>query len=37
MQINADIQAVSKKMQPINMIMIHFWDKRNGDHLEHVR
>ena len=24
-------------MQPINMIMIYYWDKRNGGHLEHVK
>ena len=23
-------------MQPINMIMIYYWDKHNGGHLEHV-
>ena len=23
-------------MQPNNMIMIHYWEKRNGGHLEHV-
>ena len=23
-------------MQPINMIMIYYGDKRNGSHLEHV-
>ena len=27
---------VSKQMQPINMIMICYWDKRNGTHLELV-
>ena len=24
-------------MQPIKMIMIYYWDKRNGGHLEHVK
>ena len=28
--------SVSKSMHPINMIIIHNWDKRNGGHLEHV-
>ena len=23
-------------MQPINMIMIYYWDERNGGHLEHI-
>ena len=30
------VQGVSKYMQPINMIMIYYWDKRNGGHLEHA-
>ena len=31
-----NILDVSKSMQPLNMIMIYYWDKRNGGHLEHV-
>ena len=23
-------------MQPINIVMIYDWDKRSGDHLEHI-
>ena len=23
-------------MQPINMIMTYYWDKRNAGHLEHI-
>ena len=29
-------QSVSKQMQPINM-MIYYWYKHNGDHLEHIQ
>ena len=29
------VQGVSKQMQPINMIMTYYWNKRNGGHLEH--
>ena len=29
-------QAVSKQMQPINMLMIYYRDKCNGGHLEQV-
>ena len=29
-------QGVLKYMQPINMIMIYYWDKRNGCDWVHV-
>ena len=31
------IQGVSKYMQLINMIIIYYWNKCNGRHLEHVK
>ena len=30
------MQGVSNWMQPINTIMIYYWDKHNGGHLKHV-
>ena len=33
---NKHSQGVSKYMQPINMILIYYWSKYNGNDLEHV-
>ena len=30
------IRRIRKLMQDINMIMIYYWHKRNGSHLEYV-
>ena len=33
---NAHAHGISKQMQTIKMIMIYYWDNRNGNHLKHV-
>ena len=31
-----EVQGVSKQMQHFDTIMIYYWDKCHGGHLEHV-